>query len=414
MFRRSPLVSVVIPNYNHAKYLGDAIASVLNQTFRDFEIIVVDDGSTDNSREVVAQFGDQVQYIWQHNSGLSAARNTGIGRSRGEFIAVLDADDMYEPDFLSVLVPILEADADAGAVYCGYRFVDESNRSLPQVEARLIPPERLYQALVDGNFLVPESILVRKICYDTLGLFDVHFRACEDVDMWLRIADRYKVLGVTNILTRHRILPHSMSTDPSRQTENRLAVIEKHFGPKPQIDQEWSETQRRAYGQAYLASSVEYLQAQMLDRAYESFKNMGVSCPSLLTRLNTFYELGCGDQPKGYRGDFASLNLVSNSRRLIEMLDRFFEEGKSLSDFSHLRRAAYSQSYFALSLLFYGSRHFAEARRYLLCAVFSDWRLLLNRTFVSSLFKSFVHPKIIDWYRARRWRPVDPLHSQST
>ncbi len=408
-----PIVSVIIPNFNHAQYLGDAITSVMNQTFRDFEVIVVDDGSTDNSREVVKEFGDRVQYIWQKNSGLSAARNTGIEQARGEFIGVLDADDMYEPEFMSVLVPILQEDKMAGAVYCGYRFVDVANQPLPQVEARLVPPDRLFQALVDGNFLVPESILVRKHCYAKLGLFDVKFRACEDVDMWLRIAGQYKVLGVTNILTRHRILPHSMSTDPSRQTENRLAVIQKHFGPIPLVDKDWTEAQRRAYGQAYLASTVEYLQARMTDRAYESFKNMIVACPALLTRLNTFYELGCGEQPKGYRGDFASLNLDSSSRHLIDMLDRFFEEVKNPSYSSQLRKAAYSQSYFALGLLYYGSRRFTEARSFLLRAAILDWRLVLDRTFISSLIKSFINPKIIDWYREKRYRSVDSQHSQS-
>ena len=103
-----PLVSVIIPNYNHAQYVGDAIRSVLAQTYRNYEIIVVDDGSTDNSRETVSQFDDQVQYIYQKNAGLSAARNTGIKASKGSLIGVLDADDMYEPDYLSTLVSALQ------------------------------------------------------------------------------------------------------------------------------------------------------------------------------------------------------------------------------------------------------------------------------------------------------------------
>ena len=159
------LASVIIPNYNHAQYLGDAIQSVLDQTYRNFEIIVVDDGSTDNSREVVAGFGDQVNYIWQENRGLSAARNTGIRRAKGTYIGLLDADDMYEPDFLSTLVSELETDPHAAGIYCGYRFVDHLNHPLPQIESRSIPDDRLFEALVDGNFLVPESMLRRTYCY---------------------------------------------------------------------------------------------------------------------------------------------------------------------------------------------------------------------------------------------------------
>ncbi len=402
MLTLNPVVSVVIPNYNHAKYISDAIASVLNQTFRDFEIIVVDDGSTDDSREVVARFGDGVRYIWQANSGLSAARNTGIAQARGEFIGVLDADDLYEPDFMSVLVPILQADPEAEAVYCGYRFVDGSNQPLPQVEARFISPDHLFQALADGNFLVPESILVRKQCYDKVGLFDVNFRACEDVDMWLRITKQYKVLGVTNILTRHRILPNSMSADPTRQAENRLAVIQKHFGSKPSAEGEWTEPQRRAYGQAYLASSVEYLQARMIERAYESFCNMAMASPTLLTKLNTFYELACGEQPKGYRGDFASLDLDSSARNLMSLLERFYRETGNRSDHLRFKNKAYSHAYLALGLLNYGSRRFRDTRKLLTRAAVHDRTLIFSRRFLATFLKSFLNPQSVERFRGRR------------
>ena len=111
----NPLVSIIIPNYNHARYLGDAVHSVLNQDYQNFEIIVVDDGSTDNSREVARQFGEKIHYIYQENAGLSAARNTGIRVAKGSLIGVLDADDMYEPTFISTLVAVLESNPNADA-----------------------------------------------------------------------------------------------------------------------------------------------------------------------------------------------------------------------------------------------------------------------------------------------------------
>ena len=167
--RDTPLVSIIIPNYNHAKYVGDAICSVLNQDYRDFEIIVVDDGSTDNSREVITKFGEQVRYIWQENQGLSAARNTGIKSAKGSVIGVLDADDMYEPAFLTTMISALRENPDADGIYCGYQFVDQLNNPLPQIEARSIPSDKLYHAMLDGNFLVPESMLVNRYCYDKVG-----------------------------------------------------------------------------------------------------------------------------------------------------------------------------------------------------------------------------------------------------
>ena len=150
-----PLVSIIIPNYNHAQFVGDAINSVLVQDYRNIEIIVVDDGSTDDSREVIGQFGDQVKYIYQKNAGLSAARNTGIRASKGIFIGVLDADDMYEPAFINTLVGSLEANPDADGIYCGYQFVDQENNLLPQLENRPVPSDELYGYPAGWKFLCP-------------------------------------------------------------------------------------------------------------------------------------------------------------------------------------------------------------------------------------------------------------------
>lgn len=400
------LASIIIPNFNHARYIGDAIQSVFQQDYPHYEVIVVDDGSTDNSREAVAQFGDQVRYIWQENQGLSAARNTGIRAAKGDYIGLLDADDMYEPNFLSVLVPVLRGNPDVEAVYCGYQFVDVSNNPLPQKEARAIPHDLLFQALVDGNFLVPESILVRRRCYESVGFFDVSLRACEDLDMWLRITSRYKVLGTTQLLTRHRVLPNSMSTDPSRQTENRLAVIRKHFGEKPEDISGWGEAEQRAFGQAYLASTVEYLQAHNKERAYVCFREMAHTFPGLLSQRNTYYELGCGDQPKGFRGDFPTLNIESNAGVLIGFLDRLFSELELENTIKKLQKTAYGNAFYALGLLAYGSRQLKMARKYFLSAVREDQSFLFNRNLLVIFVKSLFGKQILDRLTKNRIKSI--------
>ncbi len=115
-----PDVSVIIPCYNHAHYLSYALESVLAQTYNDWEAIVVDDGSTDNTAEVTAQFNDpRIRYIYQNNQGLSSARNTGIYASLAGAIALLDADDVWEADYLEKMLPTLESNPEAAAVYCG-------------------------------------------------------------------------------------------------------------------------------------------------------------------------------------------------------------------------------------------------------------------------------------------------------
>jgi glycosyltransferase involved in cell wall biosynthesis len=395
------LVTVIIPTYNHAQFVGDAIQSVLDQEYRNFEIIVVDDGSTDDSHTVVAEFGTQVRYIWQENRGLSAARNTGIEAATGAYISLLDADDILEPNFLSTLVSILGAEPEFAGVYCGYQFVDHLNHPLPQREDRLIAEDQLFQTLAGGNFLVPESILVRRLCYESAGLFDESLDACEDWDMWLRITSRYKISGTKQILTRHRILPGSMSTDPIRMLNNRLAVLKKHFGEEP-IESEDGNLKRYSYGRAYLASSIEYRQYGDKETAFECLRKMAKVCPDLLTQQDTFYQLGCGDQPKGSLGHFATLDLQRNAQVLLDTLDRLFGDSEMRMWLAGVRRPAYANAYSALALLSYGARRFRDTRRFLSSALVTDPRHALNRWFVITWLKSLLGARLVDNFKNRR------------
>jgi tetratricopeptide (TPR) repeat protein len=392
--KENPLVSVIIPNYNHARYLGDAIRSVLNQDYRNFEIIVVDDGSTDNSCEVAEQFSDKINYVYQKNAGLSAARNAGMRIAKGSLIGVLDADDIYEPVFLDTLVDALKSDPDADGVYCGYQFVDQDNNLLPQIENRPVPSEELYDALLDGNFFVPESIFLRRYVYDDVGLFDEALRACEDWDVWLRVTKKYRIIHSPQILTRHRVLAGSMSTDPLRMLTARLAVLEKHVGGEPLMGN--SSIVHRAYGRAYLGSCVEYLQYGDSDRSYECFQKMANICPELLLEVDTYYQLGCGDQPKGTMGDLASLNVQRNSVPLLTMLNSLFIDMTTSIKVKHNRKMAYSTAYYALGLLGYNTREFGEARKFLSRSIWCDTKLLFNKRVFGMWLKSLFDPALVD------------------
>lgn len=394
MSRPNPTASIVIPNYNHAQYVGDAIRSVLDQTCHDHEIIVVDDGSQDNSRDVIEGFCGRVRAIYQHNQGLSAARNTGIRAAQGRYVGVLDADDTYEPEFISTLSSILENRPDADGIYCGYRFVDHLNNPLPQIEARELPPERLFQALVDGNFLVPEAMFVRKACYDKVGGFDTSLRALEDLDMWLRITRQFKIICTTKVLTRHRVLPGSMSTDPTRQFENRLHVVDKHFGAWPGPGGVSTAAQRRAYGRAYLASAVEYLQAHDEIRAFDCILAMVDACPDLLTQVETFFELGCGDQPKGYRGEFASVNVERNYQVVMRLLERLSERVE-LEASNDLLPVAYANAHYAFGLIAYGQDKSREARKLFFNAVTYQPGLVFDPRVVGLLLRSLLGSKTV-------------------
>lgn len=391
------LVSVVIPNFNHARYVGDAILSVLAQTYRDYEILVVDDGSTDDSHAVIAQFGDRVRFICQPNAGLSAARNTGIRAAAGAYIGVLDADDLYEPEYLEALVAMLRRQPGAGGVHCGYRFVDHENQPLPQVEARAVEPDGLYRALLDGNFLVPESVLLRRTVYDDVGLFDEALRACEDWDVWLRAASRFHILRSPRILTRHRVLPGSMSTDPQRMLANRLAVLAKHVGAEPVSP--GTSVAHRAFGRAYLGSCVEFIQYGDPERAYRCLRQMAVVCPGLLCEIDTCYQIGCGRQPKGSMGDLASLSMPADGAPLLPLLDQLFGDHATPEPVRRLRRPAYATALAALGILAYNTRDTRSARVLLTRAIWLDRAVRTNGVVIGTWARALVGHRVIAWMK---------------
>jgi len=231
-----PRVNVLIPAFNAARYLPTAIESVISQTFDDWQIMLVNDGSTDNTEQVVApyieQLGDKIQYIRQENRGLPAARNTGIRQSSGEYLALLDADDVWLPCRLSESIDTLTNRPQAGLSYglitqidsdghIGYTF--EGNRR----HAEGCIASYIYMRKVE---LPCPTLTFRRKCLDEVGLFDESMRATEDRDLWLRIALKYEVAFVPKVLAYYRVSPQSMSADPERMLRAQLQFIRKHFG----------------------------------------------------------------------------------------------------------------------------------------------------------------------------------------
>lgn len=391
------MVSVIIPNYNHAKYVGDAIQSVSDQDYSNLEIIVVDDGSTDNTREVVCHFDDpRIKYIWQQNAGLSAARNKGIRNARGEYIGLLDADDLYEPDFISTFLRYLNSNPSVDAAYCISQFVDENNNVLFQQTSWTEPPEQLHTRLLNGNFIVPLCMFARKYCYEEVGLFDTSLQGCADWDMWLRFSQRYRVLGINEPLARYRVVMNSMSSDPIHMHEERMSVLQKHIGPEPSSESTSSSIVHKAYGRVYFKTAIEYFQRGELDKLACYLKKAVSVCPSLLGELDTFYELGVGDQPKGRRGHFASLDLARSERMVEQLLFQLLAEVTAARPY---RRAAYAQFHYALGLLYYGARQPERARRHLLRSL-SYWpQRLSEQQWWSTLLKSLLPSR---WMEALR------------
>jgi glycosyltransferase involved in cell wall biosynthesis len=219
-----PLISVVIPTYNYAHFVTKAVESVLDQTYRHFEIILVDDGSTDDTPERLRPYEDRIRYVYQDNQGLSAARNTGIQTSRGDLVAFLDSDDLWHPRKLEFQVRCLAESPRiclvAADVVKGLQgeWADLESSSLPT------RPVTLREMLIRSRF-GPSSVLVRRHCFDIVGLFDTSLRSAEDRDMWIRILSHFPAVKLALPLWWYRQHAGNMSKAASRMEECEMKVL---------------------------------------------------------------------------------------------------------------------------------------------------------------------------------------------
>lgn len=227
-----PTVSVVIPTYNRADLLEEALSSVLQQTYQDFEVIIVDDGSTDDTRERVAalQSDPRMRYVYQENHGLAGARNTGIRASRGDYIALLDDDDIWLPDKLEKQMSLMAVDDQADVVHCDFRFVDLACNPLPMRYQRPASRGTLYEDLMYGNMIAGSgsAVLIRARCLAEVGLFDENLPACEDQDLWRRMAlAQHNFVYLDEVLLYIRWHTSNMQKDPERMAIAWMQYLDK-------------------------------------------------------------------------------------------------------------------------------------------------------------------------------------------
>jgi len=230
----NPKVSVIIPAYNAMRFLPEALDSVLNQTFTDFEVLIINDGSTDSIVEWASTIQDsRVSLISQSNKGLSGARNTGINKSTGTYLAFLDADDVWEPTKLEKQVQAFESSPELGVVDTFAAMVDEKNNHLYVAGYRYPEGNVLRKAIEESVVMCGSSPMVHRKCFETAGLFDESLRAAEDWNMWARIALHYPFKAIEEPLTRYRQHPSSMSKDWNLINSEMTKAIDKVFDLVP-------------------------------------------------------------------------------------------------------------------------------------------------------------------------------------
>jgi glycosyltransferase involved in cell wall biosynthesis len=195
------LFTVVIPTYNREKVVARAIKSVLNQTYQDFEIIVVDDGSKDNTEYVVKEIEDsRIRYVRQDNAGACVARNTGIKNAKGYYVSFLDSDDEWFPLMLEKQLEQYQSDSEIGCVYSDLQ-VKTGNGDVHSFGKPFIVKGNCYADVLRQGYMAPTSVLsAKRECFDKVGLFDVHFPASQDDDMCFKLSKNYKVGLISEIM----------------------------------------------------------------------------------------------------------------------------------------------------------------------------------------------------------------------
>jgi len=254
-------ISVIIPTYNYARFLGEAIDSAFAQTSPSLEVIVVDDGSTDATPEVLAAYSDRIRVIRQKNQGVAMARNAGIAAARGEYLAFLDSDDAWYPRKLELQLPRFEAEPALGLVHCGAETIDSAGRTLKMSVGGM--EGRVAEAMLrlDREVINPQgsSIVVPKRVAEEIGGFDRRLPPSEDWDFCYRIAARYPIGYVAEVLVRYRLHGRGIHMNIARMERSMLIALEKAFA-----DPAVQPLRRYSYGRLHRVLAGCYFEGRQL------------------------------------------------------------------------------------------------------------------------------------------------------
>lgn len=218
MADQRPVVSVVTPTFNRADFLPFAVESVLAQTFRDFELLVIDDGSTDSTRHLMESYTKdlRVRYFYQPNQGQSVARNRGLEEARGEFICFLDSDNAWFPDKLQKSLDAFRVHPDVDVIYGDFLEIDETGAELGTNKMRR-HTGHITSELLKDNFVSMNTTMTRRQCFSEMGGFDAADRLAEDYGLWLRFSTRYRFYYLPEVLGYYRVMEDQISSDKVRR-----------------------------------------------------------------------------------------------------------------------------------------------------------------------------------------------------
>lgn len=265
-----PEVSIIITTYNYGHLIAASIDSVINQDYDDFELIVVDDGSTDDTRAVVSSYSDRIRYVWQEHLGIAEARNRGIAEARSDLIAFQDADDLWAPNTLSVRVEAMRLHPELGLIF-GDAMVERDGevivpsflreravlRDLDTVcekgDFRIIA-ESAFAALLRERFIPIPSIIIPKRRFEEVGPWDASFEGVEDYEFYLRLAKRFRIGYVDRVLVKCRIHGANVSCSVGKQNQRRINLL-RTFMDDPELLSRDRAALRRRLSELHLESA---------------------------------------------------------------------------------------------------------------------------------------------------------------
>jgi glycosyltransferase involved in cell wall biosynthesis len=366
-----PRVSIIIPTYNSAQFIAQAVDSVLAQTYPDFEVIVVDDGSTDDTQSVLAPYSQRIRYIHQANKGPSAARNKGILAAWGDYILFLDSDDLIPPNKLELQIPPLEAHPDSGLVYSAWQHINENGTRI-WGEMRPNKQGRVLKDLLRRSFYFPPgAAVIRRDCLAKVGTFDETIKGTEDTDMWLRIARAgYAFEYFDQPLFLYRVVKGSLSSNVTSQAQNEFAVLDKFF-VDPDLPKDIRALKDEAYSMLHYEFGAKHYHSGDVELGRDHIRQASAICPSLSENKEWLLEWLAG---------YALGPTVEDPHRLLDLIfDNLPLEATTLRS---LRRRAHARYHIAAAFSAYRNHRLKDVRQHVLPALIGDPFIIRNRGFV--------------------------------
>ncbi|MGB5435102.1 MAG: glycosyltransferase [Maribacter sp.] len=285
----TPLVSVIIPCYNHGKYLSKAIQSVYSQSYPYFELIVVDDGSSDNTKSVCSDY-PKVNYVYQENAGLSAARNMGVKHANGDYIVFLDADDWLLDQALEINLNYLKSDVNAAFVSGGYELYYEPEDKSWTIQQEV--PEKHYCKLLEGNFIgMHASVMYRHWVFEKFA-YNVALRFCEDYNLYLQITRYFPMIHHTKLIAVYRKHNHNMSSNYTGMMHSALLVLSYQKKNLKNTAEKKAYQKGMNYWKSYYSEKIfdnllDQLYSKKSDYNPEDIKTLKSSNPLLYKKFKT-------------------------------------------------------------------------------------------------------------------------------